>query len=264
MATKWDYYNQSGVTRPCYNCQIAVSSGIIVNSDVYQTPGDTVTWQSFLERYHDHTGNYPKNPVADAGYGSYDNYLYNLEHGMNLVQKFAMYGKDNDKNFTKRIYNSFNWPVNEEGYKVCPKGRVFSEEGKEKWKKTAAGNLSILQTYTEPKRCARCGKKKECLNRFNKSGFKTLQKNIVMEQLQDEVRKKLGTDEGVQLKIQRSIQIEGAFGVIKQDFRFTRFHRRNLKNTKMEFLLVCLGYDLKKYYLFWLCNKKANLTGKLS
>lgn len=43
METKWDYYNQSGITRPCYNCQIAVSDGIIVNSNVYQSPGDTMT-----------------------------------------------------------------------------------------------------------------------------------------------------------------------------------------------------------------------------
>ena len=51
MATKWDYYNQSGVTRPCYNCQIAVSDGIIVNAKPYQNPGDTMTWQDFMNRY---------------------------------------------------------------------------------------------------------------------------------------------------------------------------------------------------------------------
>ncbi|MDU7027593.1 hypothetical protein [Robinsoniella peoriensis] len=27
-------------------------------------------------------GHYPKYPVADAGYGSYNNYLYCEEHGM--------------------------------------------------------------------------------------------------------------------------------------------------------------------------------------
>lgn len=67
MATKWDYYNQSGVTRPCYNAQIAVSDGVIVNADVYQSPGDTKTYIPFMERYKEKYGSYPKWPTADAG-----------------------------------------------------------------------------------------------------------------------------------------------------------------------------------------------------
>lgn len=67
MATKWDYYNQSGVTRPCYNAQIAVTGGIIVNSQVYQTLGDTGTWIDFLLRYKEANGCFPRYPVADAG-----------------------------------------------------------------------------------------------------------------------------------------------------------------------------------------------------
>jgi hypothetical protein len=30
-------------------------------------------------------------PVADAGYGSYNNYLYCEEHGMEKYMKFTMY-----------------------------------------------------------------------------------------------------------------------------------------------------------------------------
>ncbi|MDO4466128.1 MAG: transposase [Bacillota bacterium] len=84
MSTKWDYYNQSGITRPCYNCQVQVSKGIIVNSEIFQNPGDTLTWQPFMEKFYEHYGFYPSTPVADAGYGSYDNYMYNLLHGIKL------------------------------------------------------------------------------------------------------------------------------------------------------------------------------------
>ena len=34
-ATKMDYYCNTGLSRPCYNAQIAVSDGIIVNADLY-------------------------------------------------------------------------------------------------------------------------------------------------------------------------------------------------------------------------------------
>ncbi len=40
MNTKYDYYNQTGVSRACYNAQIAVSVGIIVNAELYQRPGE--------------------------------------------------------------------------------------------------------------------------------------------------------------------------------------------------------------------------------
>ena len=58
------------------------------------------------------------------------------------------------------------------------------------------------------------------------------------------------------MKKQRSIQVEGAFGVIKQDMKFTRFTRRGLKNTRMEFLMVCIVYNLRKYHNFRIKNKK--------
>ena len=63
---------------------------------------------------------------------------------------------------------------------------------------------------------------------------------------------------GKEIKKQRSIQVEGAFGVIKQDMKFTRFRRRGLQNAKMEFLIVCLRYNLKKYHKYRLKQDKKN------
>ena len=57
----------------------------------------------------------------------------------------------------------------------------------------------------------------------------------------------------------RSIQVEGAFGVIKQDRGFRRFLLRGKKNVRTEFLLLAFGYDVKKLY-----NKlKQNRSGQL-
>lgn len=69
------------------------------------------------------------------------------------------------------------------------------------------------------------------------------------------VDENLSTEFGKELKKQRSIQVEGAFGVIKQDMKFTR---RGLRNAKMEFLIICLGYNLKKYHKYRLKEEKKN------
>lgn len=65
-------------------------------------------------------------------------------------------------------------------------------------------------------------------------------KNVIREELESKVRENLSTEEGIRLKTERSEQVEGAFGVMKQDMKFTRFHRKNLKNVRMEFILNCL------------------------
>ena len=80
----------------------------------------------------------------------------------------------------------------------------------------------------------------------------------MLEEFYMTVDQNLSTEQGKELKKQRSIQVEGAFGVIKQDMKFTRFRRRGLQNAKMEFLIVCLGYNLKKYHKYRLKQDKKN------
>jgi len=53
---------------------------------------------------------------------------------------------------------------------------------------------------------------------------------------------------GIYLRTQRSIRVEGAFGVIKEDLKCRRIKRRGLENAKLEFMLIALGYNLLKYH----------------
>ena len=53
---------------------------------------------------------------------------------------------------------------------------------------------------------------------------------------------------GMQLRMNRSIQVEGAFGVIKEDLGFRRFLHRGKQNVKTEFILLCFGFNLNKLH----------------
>ncbi len=47
----------------------------------------------------------------------------------------------------------------------------------------------------------------------------------------------------------RSIQAEGAFGVLKNDYGFQRFLLRGKTKVKLlEILLLCLGYNINKLH----------------
>ena len=53
---------------------------------------------------------------------------------------------------------------------------------------------------------------------------------------------------GTQLRVNRSIQSEGAFGVLKEDRQFDRFLTRGKPNVKTELLLLCFGYNVNKLH----------------
>ena len=44
------------------------------------------------------------------------------------------------------------------------------------------------------------------------------------------------------------LQVEGAFGVLKNDYEFQRFLLRGKTRVKLEILLLCLGYNLNKLH----------------
>lgn len=108
MNTKYDYYNQTGVSNPCYNIQHGLSGGLAMNVGVYQTPGDTKTFIPFIEQHKEYYGEYPKWPITDAGYGSYDNYFFCLEKGMELGMRYNYYAKKNESKFKKKQYYAMN------------------------------------------------------------------------------------------------------------------------------------------------------------
>ena len=79
---------------PAYNIQIGVADEYIAVADVSHYRSDMDCFVPLMEKFHDLYGFYPEYPVADAGYGSYSNYLYCEAHGMKKYMKFTMFDKE--------------------------------------------------------------------------------------------------------------------------------------------------------------------------
>lgn len=56
------------------------------------------------------------------------------------------------------------------------------------------------------------------------------------------------SETGILYRMNRSIQVEGAFGVLKNDYEFQRFLLRGKTKVKLEFLLLCMGYNINKLH----------------
>ncbi|MFA7676860.1 MAG: transposase, partial [Candidatus Omnitrophota bacterium] len=60
--------------------------------------------------------------------------------------------------------------------------------------------------------------------------------------------KNITSEEGIKLRVNRSIQAEGVFGVTKQNYGVTRFLTRGEPNVRTEYLLLALGFNLNKLH----------------
>ena len=61
--------------------------------------------------------------------------------------------------------------------------------------------------------------------------------------------------QGALLRMNRSIQAEGTFGIIKNDRWYKRIVRRGMESVRLEVFLVSIGQNLYKFH-----NKKLRTT----
>ena len=79
-----------------------------------------------MEEFNKTYGFYPKYPVANAGYGSYNNYIYCEQHGMEKYMKFPMFKKETeDKKYKNNPFRAVNFRIDENGVLRCPNDKAF-------------------------------------------------------------------------------------------------------------------------------------------
>ena len=231
--------------KPGYNIQIGVSNEYIMVVEAYQNGADQLTFEPLLEKYNIMYNRYPKFPVADAGYGSYDNYTYCLHNNMELYQKYGMWEKERSNKFKKEIYRVENFKINRKGDYICPNNKKFEwvRDYQSKYKRYD----HTIKEY-ECFYCSKCRQKDKCTKAKGNRKITILQG---YKEMKEKVKENLASPLGIELRTQRSIQVEGAFGVIKEDMKFRRFTRTTFSGIRLEINLIAIGYNLKKFH-----NKK--------
>ena len=79
--------------------------------------------------------------------------------------------------------------------------------------------------------------------------------NQELTDIHREVMNNLESELGIELRTNRTIQAEGAFGSIKWNRSYKRVQRRTLKAVILEFTLISIGFNLYKYH-----NKKYRMA----
>jgi hypothetical protein len=97
MRMKEDYM-KNGQLKPGYNVQVSTNNQFVVNYSLHPNPTDTRTLIAHLEQHKVLYKSSPEVQVADAGYGSEENYQYLHEQGIEAYVKHSQFDRQQKKN----------------------------------------------------------------------------------------------------------------------------------------------------------------------
>ncbi|MDS0528586.1 IS1182 family transposase [Clostridium sp. SHJSY1] len=235
---------KNGQLKPAYNIQIGVEAEYIVGIDISSERSDQLTLIPFLDKLEKNINEKYDSVTADAGYESEENYTYLESKKQEAFIKPSIYEKSKTRKFKNDISKRENMAYNsEEDYYICANGKKLLFKGTTK-KKTKSGYKAIVSIY-ESEKCDSCKYKSKCTKaKGNKQLY--VAKNFI--RLRKKSLENITSKNGILLRMNRSIQVEGAFGVIKQDYNFRRFFMRGNVKVRTEFLLMAFGYNVNKLH----------------
>ena len=251
MRIKTDYMGNDQLL-PAYNVQIGVADEYIAVVDVNHYRSDMDCFVPLMEHFKQTYGFYPKYPVADAGYGSYNNYIFCEQNGFEKYMKFPMFKKETkDQKYHEDPFRAVNFRIDEQGVMRCPNDKAFHFL----YRKNVRGNqYGRKEELYECEDCSGCPYAEKC-KKTDKN--RTVRINQELTSMHQEVIENLESIHGALLRMNRSIQAEGTFGIMKNDRWYKRIVRRGIHSVKLEVLLVAIGHNLHKYQKKKMRNRTA-------
>jgi len=235
-----------GKPKPGYNVQIGTEEQFITGFSIHQKPGDITTLKEHIEKLKKNMSDtLPKNVIADAGYGSEENYEYLEEQEITGYVKYNTFHKEAGKewkNDPTRVQN-FSYEKETDTY-TCPMGRtfVFLHEYK---RKSTTGYESITRVY-ECLSCNGCQHQSNCLKFSEGSPNRRIHINRRLNELKANARNLLTSEYGLEMRSKRPIEVESVFGNIKSNYGMRRFLLRGLKKVSIEWGLHSIAHNMRK------------------
>jgi len=134
---------------------------------------------------------------------------------------------------------------------ICRNGRELRLEYIRK-SKSKTGYISEKSIYT-CKDCSGCPYKSECI-KGNNCKTPLEQRNKVIQVAKKFIRQRqenlerITSEEGILLRVNRSIQAEGSFADLKQDMQFRRYLSKGIGNVIAESILLAMARNINKLH----------------
>lgn len=254
-----DDHMGNGQLKPAYNVQLAVNSEYITGIEAFSDRGDSRTLRPFLHQMEQHQQARYEEVVADAGYESLDNYLYLDGNGQSCFIKPTNYEQKKSQKFRKQIgrIENMNYDVEADCF-FCAQSRSLPLRREQ----TELSHGQFITTaWYRCEDCSQCPQRDLCCKAKDMDKPKEILLRKTFWEKRALAENQICSPRGIHLRLCRSIQVEGAFGLLKNDFAFRRFLTRGWENIRTELFLLALAFNLKK---LWMKREKGRLQTRCS
>ncbi len=241
MRMKEDYM-KNGQLKPGYNVQISTNDQFVVNYSLHTNPTDTKTLIPHLEQFKRLYNTLPEAQIADAGYGSEENYLYLEKQGINAYVKPTDFDRKQRKNYKPAnpyATDQLHYNAEKDQY-ICPAGKPMKFIGRQKVKRNG---IARAYSFYKATGCRNCPLRETC---HSQKGNRIIKANHQGNRLKQQASQRLKTEKGIFYRKKRPSDVEPVFGNIKHNKHFKRFLLKGLDKTEIEWGLICIAHNLKK------------------
>jgi transposase len=231
----------NGQLKPGYNLQISTQEQFILNYSLHQTSTDYQTLPAHIEQYENLYGTLPKAVVADAGYGSDENYGLLAGKNIEAYIKYNTFDKE-QKEGVKAFSNDSLHYNEQENYLVCPMGQRMQHIGIGQ-RITTSGHVQLISCY-QAKNCEGCPMRGVC---HKGQGNRIVEVNHSLRKHKQAAKERLNTEQGIKYRKRRPVDVEPVFGNLKHNHGFRRFLLKGMSKTEVEIGLLSIAHNLRKW-----------------
>lgn len=240
MRMKEDHM-KNGQLKPAYNLQFSSENQYIVNYSLHQTPTDTTTLSQHLKSFHALYKSYPTVLVADAGYGSEENYQLLANRKIKGYVKHNQFDRQQRSGVTD-WFRSENLEYDQnQDIVYCPIGEPMERVGQRI--RTTKNGFKQTMTRYESGKCQGCPLRDVC---HDQPGNRQVEINHRLRKLKQQADRRLKSEAGIAYRKRRPADIEPVFANIKHNKNFKRFMLRGLRKVEIETGLLAIAHNLAK------------------
>jgi hypothetical protein len=241
---------RNGQLKPGYNVNVASSEEFIVGNYISADRNDVHTLIPFMG----YLGQYNiKNVVADSGYESEENYcFFEALPDTKLYVKPSNHEQKKTRKYRTDISRRENmaYDAGTDSY-TCASGKQLTFDY-DKNSKSKSGFQTTTSVYS-CKGCAGCPLKEKCIRSGgSKKSLEERSKVIYVSKRfaaqREAMESRINTEQGKLLRVNRSIQAEGVFAMVKEDMNFRRFLLRGAVKVEVEWTLLSIAYNVLKLH----------------
>jgi transposase len=234
---------KTGQLLPAYMIVAGTQNQFLLHYSLHQRASESDAFLPHLRELTKRHGRLPSSIVADAAYGSEENYDVLAQAEVTAYLKYSTYDQERKKRRVLRYdRQDFSYEPEQDAYR-CPQGRRLGFL-REQADTTRTGYKTRTRLY-QCESCDGCPVQEQCLRG---KGPRTVSRNPRLEAFRHEARERLSCEEGIALYRQRGTEPESVFGDVKENQGFRRFHLRGVAKINVEVGLLGLAHNIKKLF----------------